>query len=310
MDELDIEREAMRRMQEAQQKQEEFLDSLVETRIKVSIGGLKASSDHLEIAPDLKIERVSFSEREEFFKRAKNFEKSYEPTERNEFFLINDSIHPRRQMTSPGQRAILVSTFLAIGLEKFLDVTIGQSFAKIQGTFQSTGVYKTPFDSSFYDRNVELSEGDLTLMRALWPSFRDTYMRSSYFRLISRRFYLSRTRTQWEDQLIDLIIAVEAFLTHDLGKSQSGKVKKRLTVLLEKYYKPESVNPILDYCYRTRNMVVHGSDVSSLENDARAMLDQLSLLVRTALQEYVINYAIIDPIEFLKTLDDKTASKG
>lgn len=302
------EQEALKAITEAQTKHEEFLDSSIETRVKVCLNGLKATADCLEIAPDLKIQRVSIDERSEFFRRAETFAKSYSPTEHNEFFLINDATHARRQFHAPGARAMLVSSFLAIGLNKILDMTVGQTYVRLNGEFQSTGVYKSPFDSSFYDRDVEILPDDLLLLRALWPAFRDTYVKSPYLRLISRRYYLSRTRTQWEDCLIDLIIALEAFMAHDVKENKSSKVKKRLAGLLTSHFQRPSVIANLDFCYKARNEIVHGNDPNSLENSTRPMLDQLSMLVRIALQDFVMKYSELSPIEFILSLDRKRSS--
>lgn len=267
--------------------------------------GFKADETELDISPDLKLYRAAFEERETFFKRAQDMDMTRYNAENNEFFLTFDFPITKGEIQSltPGNKLTQIAIFFAVCSKAFIQIDKGQFFLSQENAYVSAGLIRTPQRSLKYERNAHFNKGDIEEMGKFWPLYNDLYTKATHFALIARRFYYSLTRYQWEDELIDLIIALEALLVPENVEGKGGVIAKRLSKLLSKEFPAGTVHKNAQRCYDLRNKVVHGDVVTQLENDARASVGHLSVYVKSALQKYLLNYRSLSPVDLVKEID-------
>lgn len=277
----------------------------IDVRLKIILEGFKADEMELNISPDIRISKGTFQEREAFFKKAQDMDMTQYNAENKEFFLIFDFAITKGEIQSltPGNKLTQIAIFFAVCSKAFIQIDKGQFFLRQGNEYVSAGLLKTPQRSLKYERNVKFEKMDIVQIQTLWPLYSKLYTETPHFSLIARRFYYSLTRYQWEDELIDLIIALEALLLPENSKRKGGLIAKRLSKLLSGKYPAGTVRKITESCYNLRNKVVHGDIVIHLENDARATIEKLSSYVKSALQNYLLDYPSFSPGDLVKEID-------
>jgi hypothetical protein len=288
---------------------EEHMRKSVDVKLKVSLDGFKSAQDKFVIGDDLIIERGIHSEREQFFTRASAFDKTYESTVGNEFFATFDfsTTFGNLNGVSPGQHLNIISYFFAVCFTHPIRANIGQTLVKRNETFVSGGYFKTSSELVQTARET-FTDNDISLMVNVWPKFKVLFRTSLHFGLITRRYFYSLTRYQWEDQLIDLVISLEAFFIPESGvndKNKGGKIAKRVSRLLESLWPRGEISKVINRCYDIRNKVVHGNIIEDTEWKIREQIDQLSTITRSAIHQYLIYHSDHSIADFVKQIDTR-----
>lgn len=298
-------RKIIRDQEEGRRQYESRMREPIDVRLKIMLEGFKADETELDIPPDIQIYRATFEEREAFFKKAQDMDMTRYNAENNEFFLTFDFPITKGEIQSltPGNKLTQIAIFFAVCSKAFIQIDKGQFFLSQKSAYVSAGLIKTPQRSLKYERNVHFDKGDIEKMGTFWPLYNDLYTNAKHFALIARRFYYSLTRYQWDDELIDLIIALEALLVPENVEGKGGVIAKRLSKLLSKEFPAGTVHKNAQKCYDLRNKVVHGDVVTPLENDARASVEDLSVCVKCALQKYLLTYNSLSPVDLVKEID-------
>lgn len=298
-------REIVRNQEEARRQYESRLREPIDVRLKIMLEGFKADETELDISPDIKVYRATFEEREAFFKKAQDMDMTRYSAENNEFFLTFDFPITKGEIQSltPGNKLTQIAIFFAVCSKVFIQIDKGQFFLSQENAYVSAGLIKTPQRSLKYERNAHFNKGDIEEMGKFWPLYNDLYTKATHFALIARRFYYSLTRYQWEDELIDLIIALEALLVPENVEGKGGLIAKRLSKLLSEQFPAGTLHKNAQKCYDLRNKIVHGDVVTQLENDARAYVEGLSVYVKCALQKYLLTYHSLSPVDLVKEID-------
>jgi hypothetical protein len=171
-----------------------------------------------------------------------------------------------------------------------------------QGKQASLGFTKITY-GNVKGNEVQFTVDDNDLLVKLWPLFKSNFKEVPHFALVARRFHFSLSRYDWEDELIDLIIALEALLLPENTENKGSKIAKRLSKLLWKRYNRDYVTRIGNEAYDLRNSVVHGDLNVSHGSEIRDMINSLSILVKEALQTYLLFYSRQSVHDFVKNID-------
>jgi len=285
---------------------------LVQSIIIIPLEGFVSDQQKIVVAEDLVIEKVTSEARDKFYLRAARIELDEYKNANNWFFITYKYQDERGRSAGifAGDRILLIAIFFAICSNKLLRINKGESFTEINGELKSLGVLSIPNASWVFNREVRFDEDEIANMAALWPLFRDSYKRKQNFALVARRFYFSIVRNQWEDQCIDLCIALEALLIYDLkGDNKQGKIARRLSRLLESYYLRGKVAKIAKEGYDLRNKIVHGKIGYGGEVQNAGVIDQLRLFLRRAIQEYLIKYRDLATEEFVNDIEQMSGDQ-
>lgn len=288
---------------------EEHMRKSVNAKLKVSLDGFISNQDKFIIGDDLIIERGTLDDREKFFARASAFNWAYEPTAKNEFFATYNFETTIGSLNgiSPAHHLNVVSYFFALCFSHPIRANVGQKLVNREGDFVSGGFFKTPSEIIQTGKDA-FTDNDIGLMVNVWPKFKQIFRTSQHFQLITRRYFYSLTRYQWEDQLIDLIISLEAFFVSESNANDAdkgGKIAKRVSRLLEHLWLRGEIFKIVKSCYDIRNKVIHGNIIKEPEWDIRAQIDQLSMITRFAIHEYVIHHSEHSIADFVKQIDTR-----
>lgn len=297
---------------DAARKRDEYRKEIVPGILKLPIEGFVSQEEKITLSNDLEIERVSQDFRDQFFQRAASLELSDYRHENNWFFLTYKFEDERSKIggTDTGDRILLIAIFFAICSGKKIKINKSQGFIPVQGELQSIGITRMPNAPWAYSSNVNFETKVIDELRTLWPLFRDSFTSQSHFALVSRRYYFSLIRNQWEDQLIDLIIALEALLVPETDEvNKSGKISKRLSRILSKQFKRGDVSNITRQCYELRNEVVHGNPAPPVNKNVRSLLESLQGYVNAALRVYLMEFRNLSPAELADRLENMTGDQ-
>lgn len=291
---------------EATRRRLEYGNQIVPCILKMPIEGFVSIENEIIISDDLQIERVSGKGMQEFFARAANLELTDYKQEDNCFFITYKFEEVRRAIggTGTGNRILLLAIFFAICTDKRVRINKGQGFVSIEGEQRSIGITRIPNGPWFYDRNSNFDASSIQKLQTSWPLFKQAFNGQPHFALVARRYYFSLIRTQWEDQLIDLIIALEALLVPESDeKNKSGKISKRLSRLLKDNFPRGQVVKVAREGYDLRNKVIHGEhDYESI--GIHSSIDVLKDYVKAALTIYLFKYSGLPARELAQELDN------
>lgn len=277
---------------------------ILRLRFKIMAEGLAVENEPFNISEGLRLERATFDERVKFFDRAKEFEGSESKAKKNEFFLVYErqATGAELQGSIGGNSINVISIFFTVCSNKFLEINKGQNYVLDEGKEISLGLSFTPFRSIHFQRGVTLDQSDVDQLKELWPLFIGEYHQNHSFALVARRYYYSLHRLDWEDQLLDLMIALEAFFMPEEGqKNIRGKIAKRLSRFLKGTFDRNAVASQVKRAYKLRNEVVHGQRNEEL--DTHILVADVSSYLKAALQLYLKKYPGIPIGVFAEALD-------
>jgi Apea-like HEPN len=287
-------------------KREAFGKQIEQGILKIPLEGFISIEEKLVLADNLEIEKVTSEVRDQFFQRAAGLELGDYRHENNWFFLTYKFEDERRKIggIDTGNRILLVAIFFAVCTEKLIRINKSQGFAFVHGELSSIGISRIPNVPWSYDHSAKFETEDIDKLREFWPLFRATYNDQTHFALVARRFYFSLIRNQWEDQFIDLIIALEALLVPEMDEvNKSGKIAKRLSRLLTKHYLRGEVSKVALTSYDIRNKIVHGKLDGIDINEAHTLKDQIRVYVKQAIQVYLLHYRNLTTQELADQLE-------
>jgi hypothetical protein len=296
-----------RSQDQAKMQRGEFLKQTVPGVLKMPLEGFVSSDQKIQISDDLEIEKVSDEVRDEFFQRAASLELRDYKHDNNWFFITYKFKDERGNIggMDTGSRILLVAIFFSICSEKLLKVNKSQGFTYIQEQLRSIGITRIPNAPWAYDYSANFENENIEDLRRFWPLFRDAYNNQIHFALVARRYYFSLIRNQWEDQLIDLIISLEALLVPEMEEvNKAGKIAKRLSRMLVGKHLRGEVSRVAKNCYDIRNKIVHGKLGFVPNNDFETLTRQLRVYVKTALQIYLLDYRGLSVQEVSDRLED------
>jgi hypothetical protein len=305
MDHEEMGKRLIEQFERGRREYEARMKQTIKAKLKICLEGFQSKEDEIAISNDLHIRRAPLHEREEFFKKAEDLNMTRYNSENNEFFLSFDfeMLKGEIQSLTPGNKLSVISIFFAVCSKAFIRIDKGQLLVNKDDNLISAGLYKTPFRSLRFERNVDFLREDINQLKTLWPLFSNEFSKSAHFSLVARRYYYSLTRHQWEDELIDLIIALEALLLPEDIDGKGGLIAKRLSKLLMNEFQPGTVSKITRRCYEIRNEVVHGDVLNGLEIEARSLLHELSTYVKASLHLYLLEFGSLSTVDFVKKID-------
>ncbi|PZR30986.1 MAG: hypothetical protein DI538_21740 [Azospira oryzae] len=297
---------------EASKKRDAYQKEIMPGLLKIPIEGFVSDDDRITLSPDLQIIRVNAETRDEFFQRAASLELRDYRQENNWFFLSYKFEDQRGKIggIETGNRILLIAIFFAMCSEKRVRINKSQGFVPQGDELRSIGITRVPNAPWSYESRVTFESEVIEEIRTLWPLFQDSFTNQQHFALVARRYYFSLIRNQWEDQLIDLIISLEALLvpeTDDVNKS--GKISKRLSRLLSKQFKRGEVSTIVKNCYNLRNEIVHGNPKPDINTDAYTLVEFLQKYVNAALKVYLLEYRNLHPKDLANRIDNMTGDQ-
>jgi hypothetical protein len=279
-----------KQMEEGRQNHDLFLATIINVRMKFMLEGFRASGDEFILAPDLRIKKADLNEREVFYQRVAQLVASPSLPKENEFFAEFDFEIPRSSLQglAPSESTTLVATFFAIASKKAFNINKGQFYGLSKQEPQSFGVTMIGNEMRNPPR-VTFEKSDIDHMATFWPSFCKKYAGSSWFALIARRFYFSTMKLSIEDQLIDLMIALEALLVPGKDGSKKDKIASRMASMLKESYIESSVYELLMRAYKLRNDIVHGT--RNADESEKQLVEEISMLTRKAIQQYLLHHS-------------------
>lgn len=290
----------------ASKQREEYDKQIIPGLLKIPLEGFISDEYKIIISEDLAIERVNEQDRDQFFQRVASRELSAYHLENNWFFLSYKYEDERSKIggIETSNRILLIAIFFAVCSEKLIRINKSQGFAYVNGELRSIGITFIPNAPWSYDYHAHFATNDIEKLRELWPLFREAYNIQAHFALVARRFYFSLIRNQWEDQQIDLIIALEALLIPEMDEvNKSGKIVKRLSRLLNQHFRRGEVSKVALSGYNLRNKIVHGKLDNIDLSEVHILQEELRVYVKTAIQEYLINYGDLTVQEFADRLE-------
>jgi hypothetical protein len=130
--------------------------------------------------------------------------------------------------------------------------------------FSSENIGASAVDSSEYDI-ARLS--DSLPLQSLWEAVSESEKQASHaLRLASRRIGYATGRKSFEDQIIDVAIALEAIFLPDFnqGASRSALIASRASTWLddEDGWDSDSIRQTVKACYELRSKLIHGSAIA------------------------------------------------
>jgi hypothetical protein len=299
--------EFLREEERGKIQKELFGKQIISSTLRIPFEGFVANDDKILISDDLEIHRFEEVVRDEFFQRASGLELRDYKQENNWFFLKYTFEDERRRIggMETGDRILTVAIFFALATNKLFRINKSQGFIPIDGKLQSIGITRIPNAPWAFDNNANLDDKEIEKIKLLWPLFRTAYSRRDHFALVTRRYYFSLIRNQWEDQIIDLIIALEALLIPEMDEiNKGGKIAKRLSRILKDRHKRGVVTQIALKCYEIRNKIVHGKNYFIEIRQPDPFVQQLREYVKEALQVYLIDYDNLSIQQLADKLDD------
>jgi Apea-like HEPN len=188
---------------------------------------------------------------------------------------------------------------------------------KVQLIFRTNPMIESSKSSSFTDspnhRPIKtqfahlktpyvLSQTDLPIVQELCESLHKLGEQKRGLEVALRRFNQVYERTDLEDRIIDLTIALESCLLAGLKEELNYRLALRGTALLAQtnIWEPEKAQSLLKAMYAIRSAIVHeGQQLSRLGKDQKKMLQKLEIaphefpsrcedVVRDILRTYVI----------------------
>lgn len=276
---------------EAEEKRQMFLKEVVPGILKITLEGFTSNHSTINLSNDLIIEKESDEKRDVFFERVATLELSDFKSANNSFFLTYHFKDQRQRIggIETGSRIQMIAIFFSICTNKLIKINKSQEFAYVQNELKSFGITRIPNAPWAYDRNAEFDTSDIDRLKMFWPLFRNCNEKFSQFSLAARRFYFSLTRYQWEDKVIDLMIALEALLVPEIEESSKGaKMAKRLSRLLSAKFLRGDVSQVTRKCYDLRNEVVHGK--ANFDEGIYTIVELMQSYTKAALQEYLENH--------------------
>jgi len=312
MEHEEFEKEIIRQMKESERKREELLNQIIPVKLVIALEGFRSERDRIVITEGLEINRAKPEMREEFFKRAKSLDLEIYNSESCEFFLTYHYQEQRRHAGTgeSSERIFLISIFFAVCLDVFIKIDKAQSFISFRGEFESLGIRRIHYRSMKYERNVQFDDGHFERLKRFWPLFTKQFNEMPHYALVARRYHYSLSRLQWEDEIIDLTIALEALLMIEQTKNIGSKIAKRLSKLLWATYDRGKITEVAIECYELRNKVVHGEVVNEKYDKIRSLIEMISICVKQALQLYLTKYHMLPASEFIKQVDSIPRKKN
>jgi len=282
-------------------EKEEFDKQIIKSVLKIPLEGFMSEENKIELSDNLVIEKVSKEFRDTFFNRASALELSNFSNENNWFFLNYRFDVERRKLNhiESSNRILSLAIFFAICSKKQIRINKAQEYNDINGELRSTGIMRIANAPFYYDLEARFETEDVDELKKRWPLFNSTYHGKPHFALVARRYYFSLIRNQWEDQIVDLIISLEAMLIPEMDETnKSGKIVRRLSRLLNQVYLRGEVSKVAKACYAIRNEIVHGGfDHENLQEIQRNK-ENLIVFVKTAIQIYLEDYRGLTLQEF------------
>lgn len=288
----------------SQAKFEEFSRELIRVRVSVLLGGFRSSNDQIEIAPEFRIEKLSSEAQKEFLERTRAF--GFTDYSMDDMFAAIYEFEIQRrdvQGSVPSESIKRLSMFFSVVTRNSVSTTKGHLFVLLNGSMKSIG-YASISDHLHHPKPHIWNAEDENQLRTIWPLFMKEYGLNRQFSLVSRRYYYSRTRREWQDRLIDLMIALEALLIPENFGTKADKLARRLALLLGSGCEQEEVVANTKAGYALRNAVVHGD---SIEDDAQSLsiVDAVAGYTRMAMQVFLVQYAGLDSKTLVGVLEGK-----
>lgn len=303
-DEFD-EHKSRKEFEQSRAQYEEFLRQSLDVRMKIFLEGFDYEGDVITIAPELQIRRVPLQEREEFIKRAEAFNFNSRTAKENEFFAFYDFAITRGEVQGPepGEGIRTISIFFSICGQTFININKGHFFVPGNGEPTSAGIWSIAEYSPFTS-HINYKKQDIDQLKVFWPIFKKEYQENSQFALVARRYFFSEIRLQWQDKLIDLMIALEAMLIPENLGPKGEKIAHRLPRLLSQKFESKEVASMASEAYKLRNDVVHGKRAD--HKDGREIyVKGISALTKCAIQEYLLKYPGLTSADLVKVLESK-----
>ncbi|MCZ8021508.1 MAG: HEPN domain-containing protein [Cyclobacteriaceae bacterium] len=275
---------------------------LVPARMKIALEGFTCEVDRFEISPEFVLRKGNLEERQAFWSRTNNpMNVDYQATV-NEFFAELDFDTTRNSAIglAPREGMTIVSIFFAVCGEHIININKGNFYIKIGDEYRSAGFHTSPNEYRFFTK-THYNNKDLNQLKSLWPVFKNQYQSNLNFALVARRFFYSVVRVSVEDRLIDLMIALEALMVPERSGTKSDKLSDRLGKIISSQFDYETVSHHARKAYRQRNSIVHGGDISKVDD---SLVNQISKYVKSAIQEYLIKFPGLSSKELSRILDE------
>jgi hypothetical protein len=197
---------------------------------------------------------------------------------------------------SQGILMALRNFITALRLIKEGDVGAPVHFNRTRQKHSTRGMRPRYFVSSYEDQRVkkysriyELHEEELNLVRELHSSLMQ--MRNNNLIIALRLFNQSYSRNTWEDQIIDLTIALESTLLAGTEVELSSKLSLRGAALLARIRNPHETHTLLKRMYNIRSKIVHeGKQLSDFRREApqpEHFVQTCENVVRDTLRTYI-----------------------
>ena len=310
-------------MQEIHPFTVELYNSLVKKQsismAKYSLVNFCSNLDTIELDSKVRIEKVGIVDREKFYKKIKTWQNSSSVL-LNEYYLIleYDDFKSLSFEDQSFQFQDNFLQFLRVFQHGMIDINFFQRFHKHgeDGSYHSLGLIMNPTQYPSGGTEYIINEENVNEFKKFWSRFKHIdWEKKSPLRIAVKRFNSSFLRCEFEDKLIDLMVAYEALFTKNNERSISRNMPKRVSSLINgEDFMIEDVQKFIKKCYKLRCSLVHGEAITInpsmryqyLENENR--IETLQKILRHYFHLYLVNHQNNDISHFIEYLDRTNTS--
>jgi hypothetical protein len=293
-------------MKIADEKNNAYRNELVDGEERIPLEGFASEKESIQIAEGYSIEKLSDEDASMFYKRFIDWETSNYKSASNRHFLVYKFKAARASHGGliVSDHILMSAVFFALCSDRLIRIDKAQSFGYREDKLVSLGVSKISASSWTYEREVIVDDKFIDRLKEYWPLYFKRYQDDPQFALVARRFYYSLIRNSWQDKLVDIMIALEAFLLPEWKdeNNKGAKLAKRLSRLLKDEFNRDDVANRIKDRYKVRNSVMHGEVV----REEIETFDEINILinyVRVALLKCLKHYSTLSFKEVVDVID-------
>jgi len=259
-------------------------------KAKFILFGFNSEMDRIELDKNVIIRKGSENELEEMYEKAKlNRELSQKFFLEYEYMAIRSSIMPNEGYDFMEK----VNAFFEIFTKGSVKTAHFISYVLSENKFESIGFSNDTKVKTYLSEETLIKAKDEEILVSNWKRYILNYEKKA-LRIGIRRLLFSTQKYEFEDRLIDLMIAFESTYLDESEKGElSFKLALRSSYLLRTNFDRKEVFDFMKKAYSLRSSIVHGANIKGNVIKFKGRTLDLKYVVLTLTDLMRVTYMII-----------------